>query len=145
MKQFEIESLAFRLMYRYGLYNWGWKFRFHRSKKISGLCNYKNKIISGSKFILIGSDETIIRNTLLHEIAHALVGQGNGHNEIWREKFIKIGGDGEIKSFYKKPTFIAKCEECTNTFHCHRRVNLVCKECYPNKFELLLWERVNYS
>ena len=145
MTQSEIESLAFRLLYNHGLYNWGWKFKFHRMKKVSGLCNYKKKIISGSKFILIGSDESLVRNTILHEIAHALVGYGNGHNEIWKKKFIEIGGNGAKKGEYKKPTFIAKCNECKSTFRCHRRVNLVCKECYPNKIELVLWERVNYS
>lgn len=32
------------------------------------------------------------KNTVLHEIAHALVGPGHKHNDIWREKFLSIGG-----------------------------------------------------
>lgn len=145
MTQSEIESLAFRLLYRHGLYNWGWKFEFHRQKKVSGLCFFYKKKITISKFLSIGSPEYLVQNTLLHEIAHALVGYGNGHNEVWRKKFIDIGGNGKIKGDYKKPTFIAKCDECKSTFQCHRRVNRICKECYPHKFELLLWERVKYS
>ena len=33
--------------------------------------------------------------TLLHEVAHALT-PNERHNEVWRDKCIEIGGDGEI-------------------------------------------------
>ncbi len=144
MKQSEIESLAFRLLYSHGLYNWGWKFKFHRSKRICGLCNYRRKIISGSKFIMIGSSEHLVRNTLLHEIAHALVGPNNGHNEIWKKKFIEIGGNGNVKGEYNKPTFVAICNECNGNFKCHRRTKKICLKCFPKKIVKLSWERVNY-
>ena len=35
------------------------------------------------------------QDVILHEIAHALVGRGHGHNEEWRNKCIEIGAKPE--------------------------------------------------
>lgn len=33
-------------------------------------------------------------NTITHEIAHALVGCGHGHDHVWQRKHMELGGDG---------------------------------------------------
>jgi len=46
------------------------------------------------------SDE-LVRDTLLHEIAHALVGTAHGHDEVWKAKCLEIGAinlRGVVKS-----------------------------------------------
>ena len=37
-----------------------------------------------------------VKNTLLHEIAHALVGPGHRHNRVWRQKAREIGCDAKV-------------------------------------------------
>jgi len=40
-------------------------------------------------------NESNFRNTVLHEIAHLLVGPGNGHNRRWKAMHRRIGGNAE--------------------------------------------------
>lgn len=53
---------------------------YNNGEKISLLVNH-----------IINSDIEEIKNTILHEIAHALVGVENGHNQIWQEKAKELG------------------------------------------------------
>ena len=39
----------------------------------------------------ITQDIEEIRNTILHEIAHALVGNENVHNLVWKKKALELG------------------------------------------------------
>lgn len=58
-----------------------------------GLCSYKDKcIILNAHHIDIHPDPDIV-NTIRHEVAHAIVGPFNGHNEIWVAKAREIGCD----------------------------------------------------
>ena len=89
----EIEMIAKDLMKAHGLINW--KFAWNNKRTAFGTCRFSNRTIELSSELtpLRPKDETI--NTILHEIAHALVGANNGHNHIWRRKFIEMGGNGE--------------------------------------------------
>lgn len=76
-----------------GLSNWGLRINssLNPSFPYLGLCSYKDQcIIISSHHLQIHPDEEIY-NTVRHEIAHALVGHGNGHNEIWSEKAKEVG------------------------------------------------------
>jgi hypothetical protein len=85
-------SVAVALLREHGLSDW--KFRFDKARARIGYCNSTHKTISLSEpLTLLASDETI-RDTLLHEIAHALVGAENQHNHVWRTKAIAIGCSG---------------------------------------------------
>jgi hypothetical protein len=39
--------------------------------------------------------QELIRDTILHEVAHALVGENHNHDEAWRAKAIELGATGE--------------------------------------------------
>lgn len=68
-----------------------WSFRFDNAKVRAGCCRYRSKIISISRgFIKKAPDQEIV-DTILHEIAHALVGRGHGHGPVWRRKARDIG------------------------------------------------------
>jgi len=93
MTQKEAEKLALGLMSEHNL-NWpAWGFRMTRHKLLLGRCvhnRYNGGTIELSKNYLHLSYEEI-RDTLLHEIAHALCGPGEGHGAAWKRMCIKIG------------------------------------------------------
>lgn len=74
-----------------------WKTCFDWSLRRAGCCNVVRKTIFLSYHMLVADDisENNILNIILHEIAHALVGVEHGHNEIWKQKAIDIGSDGQ--------------------------------------------------
>lgn len=87
------ERLARSLMKKYGLSDWG--FKFDNAKRRAGMCRHSTRTISLSiDLVRIRSDDNT-RNTILHEIAHALVGPGHGHDWVWKRKALEIGCDGQ--------------------------------------------------
>ena len=49
-----------------------WSFKLDRSKVCFGKCYYSKKQISLSRYLVELNDEEEVRDTILHEIAHAL-------------------------------------------------------------------------
>lgn len=86
------EEMVKDLMHYHGLHDW--HFKFDRAVYRLGLTHYGRKVISLSKQATLRDVEARVLNTILHEIAHVLVGPGNGHNHVWREKAVQIGCDG---------------------------------------------------
>ena len=64
-----------------------------------GSCCYQNKIITLSKNVLSECSDEKIRDTILHEISHALIGPYHDHNYIWYEKARELGCS-ETEKFY---------------------------------------------
>jgi predicted SprT family Zn-dependent metalloprotease len=71
----------------------GWSFVWDNARGRNGQTNYARKTISLSRILTELRDEQDVRNTILHEIAHALT-PGHGHDAIWRRMFVSLGGDG---------------------------------------------------
>ncbi len=69
-----------------------WKFCFDRAKKRFGQCHYQKKIISLSRHLVEINNEKTIRETILHEISHAICGYKAGHGKKWKECIKEIGG-----------------------------------------------------
>jgi predicted SprT family Zn-dependent metalloprotease len=88
----EIRDMAFELMNQHGLVAAGWKFDFNRAKTSNGKCKYDVKEISLSPFTCFQRPIDRVRNTILHEIAHALL-PGAHHNWRWKIKCREIGCD----------------------------------------------------
>jgi len=87
-------NTARELMEEYGLISDGWKFDWNRRRTSNGLCNYTKKTISLSSILTPMREEKDVMNTIIHEIAHAIVGSDHGHNWYWKQQFIEMGGDG---------------------------------------------------
>lgn len=108
-------------------------FKFDNAVRRFGRYNEFRNIISLSKNLVLLNNEKIVRNTMLHEIAHALVGSKNKHNHIWKNKAIEIGCDG--KRCYSddviipKSNYIYKCFNCGNKFRRFRRTEGYCGIC----------------
>lgn len=86
-------------MKKHGLVNSGWTFRWSKAKKYAGMCDFTKKEISLSKSLAEVRSIKETENTILHEIAHALVGLEHGHGSVWKRKHREIGGDGQ--QYYK--------------------------------------------
>jgi hypothetical protein len=95
MNKTQIYKLAHQMLAEHGLINTGWTFAFDNAVGRFAVCKHRNKRIYLSQVLTMGLSEQKIRQAILHEIAHALVGYGHGHSNIWRSKAMSIGGDGQ--------------------------------------------------
>ena len=149
MTPIEAKKLVLDLMTEHKLLDDGWYFRFNNSRTIAGQCNHTYKEINLSKFLLPHMLDSSIKNTILHEIAHALVGYSHGHDSVWRRKALEIGCDGNRcynqKNSFKsgsKDTIIKSskynltCKTCGYTVAKHRKPknDFSCSSCNPNGF-----------
>lgn len=125
MTLIEIENLARQLMKQHHL-NF-WKFEFNNRKSAIGLCNEKRKTIYLSKILTPQMKYEDVKDTILHEIAHALVGIRHGHNSIWRAKAISIGCNGQRCTSEKAldiditAKYEATCKNCGHVHKANRR------------------------
>jgi RimJ/RimL family protein N-acetyltransferase len=68
-----------------------WQFGFDSAKRRAGLCNYTNKTITISRYLvdIHTIDESM--QVVLHEVAHAMCGKREGHNKKWLATAKSIG------------------------------------------------------
>lgn len=91
MKLQDAKALAELLLEEHGLDQQDWQFEWITSNNFHGRCFYKEKVIALSHRLTSVNTEATVHNTLLHEISHALVGSGHGHDDVWRAKAAEIG------------------------------------------------------
>ena len=130
----QAHELAMGLMRQHGLPP-HWSFRFDRSKIRFGKCDYRKKQISLSKYLVELNDEPEVRDTILHEIAHALAPPGAGHGPAWRSLALSIGCNGH-RCFGQNvarpaPNFQGTCPSCKRVIHRYRRSRIACGKCAP--------------
>ena len=133
--------LAINLMEKHGLTNQGWRFKFDNARRRFGVCKYRSKLICLSQHLVALNNEARVTDTILHEIAHALVGSNHGHDRVWRAKAIKIGCNGErcynsAEVATPQSKYIAICVGCGYTHKKHRtpKKNSSCAKCSGGKY-----------
>jgi hypothetical protein len=87
------QKLATDLMAQHGLT--GWSFSWLSSKKRFGQCSYGPKLVSLSRDLVALNTVERVTNTILHEIAHALLPSHVGHKPEWVRMARSIGCDGK--------------------------------------------------
>jgi hypothetical protein len=104
MKLREAEEMALALMREHGLVDW--RFVFSRREpdamrsvlepwpSIAGRCLYRTKIIALSRWYVRLNTTDEVKQTILHEIAHARVPPGAGHGHAWQATARAIGYTG---------------------------------------------------
>jgi len=125
-------QLAHDLMQRHGLL-FQWSFAFDRSKVRFGKCNYRKKQITLSKYLVELNGVSEVRDTILHEIAHALAPRGAGHGAAWKSVALSIGCNGR-RCFGKevavpKAKYQGVCPACKRVIYRHRRTEIACAKC----------------
>ena len=143
MRLEKIRILAVGLMREHGLHDW--TFRFDRAYRRLGCCRYaKKEICLSENFAIKGSDEDIT-DTILHEIAHALVGMGHGHGIVWRRMAEKIGAKPNRCAYVRgldedTAKYKATCPNCGAVHHRYKMsrklmtTRISCGICYPGHF-----------
>ena len=130
-------NLARSEMDKYGLCDW--KLELDYAKARAGACHFTEKKISFSRHFLKNADQLDINDTILHEIAHALVGPKHGHDRVWKNMAKKIGCSAKRChtlefSEYKWIRFCANY--CWEQKVHRRKLNLICKKCgSPVKYQ----------
>jgi len=133
MNLHDAEVMAIMLMNQYGLDDW--TFQFDTARRRFGMCAHRRRLISLSAHLTELNSEDVVTDTLLHEIAHALVGANHGHDEIWIEQAVAIGCNGERcyssdEVITPEKTFIGTCPSCGKTIQRFvRKRGLACGSC----------------
>jgi predicted SprT family Zn-dependent metalloprotease len=122
----------------------GWTFRFNRNKRRLGVCKQDDKRIELSEFYVMRNDGAHVTDTILHEIAHALVGTEHGHDDVWKAMCLQIGcSPSSCSSTANMPEgyWQARCPGCFTTFNRHRRPRRLrgryCVACGPESGQLV--------
>ncbi len=125
-----ILQMALTLMTDHGLKKW--RFQFDHSTRRAGCCNYRKKLISISFDLARNASDDDIRDTILHEIAHALVGRKYNHDAVWKARAKEIGCSGERthRLVFSLPRYSVACENQCWTHTAERRnIRLICRTC----------------
>jgi predicted SprT family Zn-dependent metalloprotease len=135
-----VRQVAVQLLKRHGLDLWG--FTFNRRKQTMGLCRYTDRIIELSIYFVECNSPEEILDTLLHEIAHALVGPKHSHDRVWKRKCLEIGARPERcgQAFMPAGRWQAECGGCGRRFDRHRKPKQprrwFCGRCGPQRGKL---------
>lgn len=128
--------MATALMAEHGLA--GWRLVLDNAKTRAGVCRPARREIGLSRAITALHTEAEVRDTVLHEIAHALVGAHHGHDAVWRAKALEIGSTGRrcvdtasarppapwtgtcpaghTTTRHRRPTRVVTCGQCSRSF-----------------------------
>ena len=109
---FSLETLVHLKFSEHGLSDWN--FKIDKAKRRLGSCQYHSKTITLSVHLLKLPQEEIIQ-TLLHEIAHALVGPRAGHGPRWKKQALAIGCNAQRTSklsIVEAPLRTIACDNC---------------------------------
>ena len=123
-------DLATKLMDAHGLE--GWRLKLDHARRRAGQCDYTNKTISLSRLYVRHADIDHIRDTILHEIAHALVGPRHGHDAVWRQKAREIGCTAKRchSLSFARARWVMTCPNGCFSVERHRKKSgLVCASC----------------
>jgi predicted SprT family Zn-dependent metalloprotease len=72
-----------------------WQVSYDNAKRRAGICHFAEQTLGLSAPLTAVHSEDDVRDTILHEIAHALVGPVHGHDATWRAMARRIGCSGE--------------------------------------------------
>ena len=126
----EAIETATELMRQHGLT--GWRIKLDHARRRAGQCDFNTKVISLSRLYVRVAEKDHIRDTILHEIAHALVGPSHGHDAVWRKKAQEIGCTAARchNLNFSRARWIMQCPNGCFSVERHRRKSgLVCGEC----------------
>ena len=142
----EVEALARTLIAKQqasGALQGSWSFGFDLATSRAGVCRYDERRIDLSVSYCLAATRAEIEDTVLHEIAHAIVGPRHNHDAVWKAKAREIGCAGERchRVQHSTPRWVGECGCGQQWFRqtLQRRImrNRVCAKCNG----VLKWRR----
>lgn len=107
-----LHKYAGRIMREHGLSTW--KLKIGTAKRTAGMCYGARRQITLSHTLLSQWPVEEIKDTILHEIAHALTPGDRGHGKAWKAKCVEIGANPKRTYDESLPrpegTWIMSCE-----------------------------------
>ena len=129
-------DLATGLLREHGLA--GWRVELDGAKRRAGVCRFAERVIGISAPLARVHSEDEVRDTVLHEIAHALVGPEHGHDAVWRAAAVRLGSsgrrcvatdapavrgawvgvcaEGHVRDRHRRPERVLSCGVCSRSF-----------------------------
>ena len=113
----------------------GWTLGFDLAPSRAGVCRFNERRIDLSVSYCLGATRADVHDTILHEIAHALVGPRHNHDQVWKAKAQEIGctGDRCHRVQHTIPNWVGECGCGQQWFRqkLQRRMmfNRVCAKC----------------
>ncbi|ALJ18976.1 SprT-like domain-containing protein [Microbacterium sp. No. 7] len=113
-----------------------WSFDFDHAKRRAGACHYAHKRITVSRYLSARYDDETNRQTLLHEVAHALAGPAAQHGPAWKRIARGLGYTGGVTHHGETATdlapWVGRCP-AGHVAYRHRRVTrqVSCARCAP--------------
>ncbi len=83
-----------------------------RTRRRAGMTKYGDQVISLSQPLMSIYNEKQVRDVILHEIAHARVGSGHRHDEVWKKEARRLGATprASIKEGPSAPApYVGRC------------------------------------
>jgi predicted SprT family Zn-dependent metalloprotease len=128
MKETTALALARTLMNTHGLHRW--TVAFDKAIRRFGSCSHRKRRITLSEPLIRLNSKHEVRDTILHEIAHALCGHRHGHDAKWKVTAARIGarpercyGDTVITPppSHHPPRYVFRCPNCGETSESNRK------------------------
>jgi len=150
MDQEGAARMARDLMAEWGLGDW--RFAFDAAVRRFGHCRFDDRTITLSRHLVALNDEALVRDTVLHEVAHALAGAKHGHDGVWRRYALEVGArpDRTFGDEVASPParWVGTCPGCGTRLERHRlrrrTRQLACAACGRGRWRsefVYRWER----
>ena len=142
----EVEEIALRLIDKFtghGVLKRGWTFGFDLAPSRAGVCRYNERRIDLSVSYCLAATRAEIEDTILHEVAHAIVGPRHNHDAVWKAKAREIGCAGERchRVQHSVPKWVGECgcgqQWFRQTLQRRMMFNRICAKCRGN----ITWRR----
>lgn len=138
----DAEALANELMAENLLRPHEWTLVWDNSVNRFGQCQQPRRRISLSRKLTQAGSEAQVRDTVLHEIAHANVGVVEGHNATWKREAIRLGANpsaasDDTSNLRAAAPWVGRCaagHESKTRFWRKPRNRRSCPSCSPGRF-----------
>jgi len=118
MSEREIAELAYELLAENGIHNYRVTFS-NRMVRTIGVCYYDLRELRFASKVAAVNDRSLTEDVVRHEVAHAVVGPGHGHGEVWKAAARRLGAKpragvraGEMVSVPRVDRWVAVCDAC---------------------------------
>jgi predicted SprT family Zn-dependent metalloprotease len=137
----DAKNLANELMEKHGLIQNGYQLGLTQMRPLGECNNTQKQILLNIDYVLL-NESFLIKDTILHEIAHALT-PGHHHDLVWKRKAIEIGSTGKRLKDRKnviipKRNYTITCPVCQYSHQAYKLTRQMqdssCGYCSPRRY-----------